>query len=146
MPSVMFCVKDEAELSDKRTLITWRAAVSLSIEVYPEGSEYFSKLEVPHVAEAKEVLAWRVALNRVKMMPKKELPFDPKKYEEDWFTDYESIANELKTSVEHVSLMIRSADQPLMTTVLEEIANAMLHSNQLKHEVTLKDRSRFKDQ
>lgn len=144
MPSVLHCVGENADLSDKRTLSTWRAAVSLALEVYPEGTQYFSQLETTHVADAREVLAWRVALNRVKMMPKKDLPFDVKKYEQDWFTDLESIAKDLKTSVEHVSIMIRSADQPLMTTVLEEIANAMLHSNQLKHEVTLADRSRFK--
>jgi transcriptional regulator len=59
--------------------------------------------------------------------------------------DYESIAKRLNTTVQHVSIMIRSADKDLMIRSAEEAANATLHSNQLKHEIRLADKSRFKD-
>jgi hypothetical protein len=144
MPYVIACVNDKSDLTDKRTLMTWKAAMSLSVEVYPEGAEFFSKLDRAHVALPREVLAWRVALNRVRIMPKKELPFDPRDYEEDWYVDYESIAKKLNTSVEHVSIMIRSSDKNIMSETIEQAVNAMLHSNQLNHEIKLEERSRFK--
>jgi hypothetical protein len=146
MPYTIECVQDKADLTEKRTLMTWRAAVSLALEVYPEGAQLFAELEKPHVAIPREVLAWRVALNRIRVMPKKELPFDVRDYEEDWYVDYEAIAKKLNTSVEHVSIMIRSADKNVMAKTVEEIVNSTLHSNQLKHEIVLSDRSRFKDE
>ncbi|PSN83943.1 hypothetical protein B9Q11_02545 [Candidatus Marsarchaeota G2 archaeon ECH_B_SAG-F08] len=145
MPYAIECYAEHADLTESRTLITWKAAISLSTEVYPEGAQFFTLLEKPHVAVPREVLAWRVALNRIRIMPKRELPFDIKQFEDDWFVDYEAIAKKLNTSVEHVSLMIRAADKSLMSTVVEEIANAVLHSNQLKHEIALSLRKRFDD-
>jgi hypothetical protein len=145
MPYVVECVPESAELTEKRTYMTWKALISLASEVYPEAAQYFAALEQEHVAQPREALAWRVALNRIKLMPKKELPFDVKQFEEDWYVDYESIARKLNTTVQHVSIMIRSADKDLMIRAAEEVANAALHSNQLKHAITLRDKSRFKD-
>lgn len=145
MPYTIECVNEGVDLTEKRTYMTWKALISLASEVYPEASQFFVSLEQPHVAQPREVLAWRVALNRIKLMPRKELPFDIKQYEEDWYVDYESIAKQLNTTVQHVSIMIRSADKDLMIRCAEETANAVLHSNQLKHEIRLADRSRFKD-
>jgi hypothetical protein len=145
MPYVVECVTEKLDLTESRTLMTWKAVMSLATEVYPDGAQYFLALEKPHIAQPREVLAWRVALNRIKIMPRRELPFDIKEYEEDWFVNYEAIAQKLNTSVDKVSLMIRSSDKGLMTRAAEEVSNSILHSNQLKHEVALADRSRFKD-
>jgi len=145
MPYTIECMPENADPTEKRTYMTWKALISLASEVYPEASQFFAGLEQPHIAQPREVLAWRVALNRIKLMPKKELPFDVKQYEEDWYVDYEAIAKKLNTTVQHVSIMIRSADKDLMIRSAEEVANAALHSNQLKHEIRLADKSRFKD-
>lgn len=144
MPYVVECLSEGVDLTEKRTYMTWKALISLASEVYPEASQIFAGLEQPHIAQPREVLAWRVALNRIKMMPKKELPFDVREFEEDWFVDYESIAKKLNTTVHHVSMMIRAADKDLMIRCAEDVANAVLHSNQLKHEIRLAERSRFK--
>ena len=138
MPRYFRCVDEGIWLSETRSEYTWRAAQRLAMELAPEFSKEVEKLFKKRKASADEVKTWLNVFFRVKEYKPRQLPVDLRRfYSPVGGFDTVAVARELGIKPEEAAILLKKLDKTLMVTVVEEILQAVKHSNEHGHKIEL---------
>ncbi|MEM0481908.1 MAG: hypothetical protein QXM16_03345 [Nitrososphaerota archaeon] len=137
MTSYIVCLVEGVAFSDRRSIIVWDALTELVCELMPEKSGVLKLWSRRHVASKEEASAWLEACFRVRDY-KPRPPVDLSQFYTPIGYDLDKAAEALGMGKRDVAKMFRKLEKALMLTVCNEVAAAVKHSWENRHEVMLK--------
>jgi len=136
MPRYIRCVEEDAWLTRSRSEYTWRAVQTLANELASEYAKTVKRLSKRHVATLDEVKAWTQIFFKVRDYKPSKPPTDFSRfYTPVGDIDVIALAKELNINAVDAAILIKKIDKALMVAALEEILQAVKHSNEFGHKI-----------